>query len=494
MNNFKLGIKRRPNIKEVFKNFPLETILYELWKFKDILTPAQKAFTTTIAIEFSEPGLYKDVISGIDKSMLERLIDIATSFCLNNSEKGITYSSGTHDIFYSIFNLIANQFSVSHNSYGDYARSLLLYKIIPNEIGDAKSEFFLPQLFQEQRGYSVDVYLQVCFLALAAIEAGGKFSDDYFITAAEELKKTPDFETINKVLSDISASAVHYRRERNRINSQGSFKYHPILMYPLIKPWSNIPKNSKRKRYLAPLPHLISYKAQIGIYHHFLTVYGTKFTSYFGKEIFEKYVNKALDNCCYGERLLNEEQIKKDNKIPNNIKIPDFLVLNNDKGIIIECKAAVLPLGVYTEGGFKDFETTVKKLLTGVYQIANFAEFAGAQSLYNINEWFRLLVTFEPLWGMNSSIFSEILINDFKEKDEALKYKQYLNDTLILSVTQLDSIQPHLSESCSIYDTLKRIKEKSFDDEIKGLINRTGKSFKDSYLALYSDQITDNIV
>jgi hypothetical protein len=488
-----MAIKRKINIKDVFRNYQLESILYELWNLKGALLPVQKTFTTTVAIEFSEPGPFKEEIRRIDKPALMSLVDIATSFCLNNSEKGKNLSNETRDIFYIVFNLIANQFSVSHSTYGDYARSLLLYKIIPNEIGIENSEYFLPDLFEEKKGYSIDDYLKICFIAYAGIEAHGKFSDDYFITGSEQLTRIPAFEKINNILSDISASAVHYRRERKRINSSGSFKYHPILMYPLIKQWSDVPKKSKRKRYLAPLPHLISLKAHLGIYHHFLSTYGTKFTTYFGKEIFERYVKKALESCCYGDVIIGEDKIKKDNKIPNNVKIPDFLILNKGKGIIVECKAAVLPLGVYSQGSLKDYQSTADKLLVGVHQVANFEEYAKRHGLYNVKDWLRLVVTYEPLWGMNTKIFSEILINDFKDNEEALKFKKYLDETLILSIAQLDSIQPHLIENSSIYEVLKSIKENSFDNELKSLINKTGRSFKDSYLAPFLDQITDNI-
>ena len=58
MNNSQLNIaiKRKQNIKEAFKKYHLESILYELWKIKGVLTPVQKAFTATIAIEYSEPS------------------------------------------------------------------------------------------------------------------------------------------------------------------------------------------------------------------------------------------------------------------------------------------------------------------------------------------------------------------------------------------------------------------------------------------------------
>lgn len=483
----------KSNIKKVFKQYQLESILWGLWQLEDILNPIQKAYTTTVAIEFSEPGKYDDIIKPLERSILLYLIELATSFCLKIGEEGENFSNGTHDIFYYVFNLMANQFSVSYNSFGDYARALILYKIIPNEIGHEKLEYFLAHEFENDKGYSIEEYLQVCFIAFAAIKANGRFADDYFIKASIVMK-TPDFKVMNAILSDISASAFHYRRERKRINSLDSFKYHPLLMYPLIKPWSHIPKNEKRKRYLSPLPNLIAHKAHFGIYHHFLTKHKTKFTTFFGKEIFERYIKKTLINCCNEDDLKDEDKIKKDLKIPNRVSIPDFLVISDEKGIIVECKAAVLPLSVYTTGNLDDFRTTVNKIYTGVNQAADFEEYALSNEIYGVIEWIRLVITYEHLWGVNSTVFSEILISDFKKEREAINFRERFKKTVLLSASQLDTIQPHISKIEPLYSIIKRILNSSFNEVINDLVNKTGRSFGDSYLAKYSDKLINSLV
>jgi len=490
MNNLRKSFNRytKANVKAVFTKYPLESILWALWQIKDGANPIQKAYTTTIAIEFSEPGQYGATIIQIGKSDLINLIDLATNFCLKNSESGRDFSNQTHDIFYYMFNLIANQFSISHDSYGDFSRAILLYKIIPCEVVTEKAGFLLPDLFEKEKGYSIDDYLKVCFIAFAAIEADGKFTDDYFVQASTH-PNTPDFKTMNSILFDISVSAAHYRRERKNINSLDSFRYHPLLKYPLIRPWSHISKEQRGKRYLSPLPHLIGHTAHIGIYHHFLSRYNTKFTSYFGKNIFERYVEKVLINCCHGDELKNEKAIKTEHKMPNGVSIPDFLLIKGDTGIIVECKAAVLPLSIYTRGYINDFTTTVNKVYTGVRQAAIFEEFALSRSLYKVANWIRIVITYEPLWGLNTTIFSDILITDFKKDEEAVKFKKFFADTLILSVSQLDIIQPHVTENDSIFSILKRIKRSSFNDEVKALADKTGRSFKNSHLAKYLDQI-----
>jgi len=484
-------MKSKGRIKGEFKKYYLESILFELWDLKDNISLIEKAYTVTIAIEYCDPGPYNDNIIRIEKNILFYLIGLATDFCLNKSEEGNDFSTESNDIFYYLFNLITNQSSVSYESTMDFVRSFLLYEVIPNEIED-KDRFYFPYLFKKDKGYSIKQYLQTCFVAFAAIRSRGCFSDDYFIKASK-IEKLPNFETMNSVLFDISASAIHYRRERKKINSLGLFRYQPILRYPLIKPWSNIPKTDKRKRYLVPLPNLIPHKANLGIYHHFLSKYKSEFTTYFGKEIFERYVKKTIDNCCYDEVALSEDQIRENYKIPDNIKMPDFIIIDNNRGIIVECKAAVLPLPVYVRGDVDDFRTTVKKLYTAVYQIANFEEYALNNSLYGVSEWIRLVVTYEPLWGINTTILSEILISDFMDEEKSDLFKNYFNQTIILSSSQLDFLQPHFSKYNTIFSILKRLKKEPFNEIYKSLIDDTGRSFEDSYLYKYFDHLMCNI-
>lgn len=495
MHDLHINLKKhnKSSVKVIFKQYQLESILWGLWQLKDGLNPIEIAYTTSVAIEFTEPGRYDNTIKHLEKSVLMNLVKLATDFCLNISGNVKKLSDETHDIFYTIFNLMANQFSVSSSYYGDFARALLLYKIIPNEIETKKFEHTLTHEFKKDKGYSIDDYLLVCFIAFAAINNNGKFSDDYF-DKVTTVTKSLDFETMNAILADISASAIHYRRERKKLNSLNSFKYQPLLMYPLIKPWSHIPKHKKGKRYLSPLPDLIGHKANIGIYHHFLSKYKTKFTTFFGKEVFERYVGQALNSCCFGDKFKDEDKITTDYKIASGVSIPDFLLIRENKGIIIECKAAVLPLRVYTEGNMTDFKTTVNKIHTGVCQITSFEKYALDNSLYNVNEWFRLIITYEPLWGINSGILSEILITDFKDEDDALKFRDGFDKVLILSVSQLDTIQTYTSEINSLHSILKEIKNSDFNNVINNLIDKTGRTFKDSYLAKYTEQITKSLV
>lgn len=480
------------NLKTIFKNYKLESILFGLWSLKDKLQPIQVASTTTIAIEFCSPGSYDDSIDHISDAELLVLAKKATQFCLEDNR--ISKDSSVSKIFYDLLSLMANQLNLFSNYNSDFARALLLYKVIPGEVGVGSNKLDLPGLFEADKGYSIKDYLKVCFIALAAINGSGKFDDNYFINV-EKIAKSINFDTINIILSELSVSAIHYRRERKRINITNSFRYHPLLMYPIIRPWSMIPIHSKKKRYLSPLPNLIAHKAHFGLYHYFLTKYHTKFTTFFGKEIFERYVENTLKNCCLNEILLNEDTIKKEYKIPKGVKIPDFLFINGNNGVIIECKAAVLPLGIYTAGNVSDFKSTVEKVYIGINQTADFETFALEKSLFNVTKWMRIIITYEMLWGMNSDILPDILIKDFKNENETKKFKEEYKKVLILSISQLDDIQQFVTENCSLLSILTEVtKGKTYFDVIRKLSLETGKTFKDSYLLKYTEEITDYLL
>ncbi len=60
---------------------------------------------------------------------------------------------------------------------------------------------------------------------------------------------------------------------------------------------------------------------------------------------------------------------------------------------------------------------------------------------------------------------------------------------MILSISELDSIQTYVSEKYSLSDLLGRIKNESFNDVIKSLIDETGKTFGNSWLYKYNHRI-----
>jgi len=128
----------------------LSLYFWGLWQFKEDLGSIQIAYTTSVAIEFAEPGPYDNNIQHLEKSILINLVNLAMNFCLNNSESDKNFSNKKHDFFYKLFSLMANQFSMSYNSYEDYGRALLLYKIIPNEIEAKKPKYSLPCEFEKR--------------------------------------------------------------------------------------------------------------------------------------------------------------------------------------------------------------------------------------------------------------------------------------------------------------------------------------------------------
>jgi len=415
--------------------------------------------------------------------VLEFLVKEATSYCVHVGENN--KKLGGDNIFFHVMNLIANQATLSKGGGIDFARSYLIFKEIPEILSKLKPKINILDEFNDDKGYSIDCYLQACFLLMAGMNVNRDLTDEYLSKKVGNL----DFNTINKVLSDISATAVHFKREQRKFNSSRPFVYNLLLHYPIIKPWSHISSKSKGKRYVAPLPDLIGLKAHMGIYYHFLTKHGKNFSDFFGKNLFEKYIEIALKEFRECEIIKNDDDIKKECTIPKKggIKIPDYLIVDDNKGIIIECKAAVLPLSVLINGEKESFNSTFSKIQTALNQVDEFEKYAQKKQLYGVDEWLKVVITYQPLWG--HEILSEFLINEYLTEDLAKDFKSLFRDTLILSAEDLDQLQIHKSGIVSFYELLKEVKKDGFENVLKKLELSTKNSFKDSYLYKYFEKI-----
>lgn len=484
-------------VKGEFSKYLLGNILYGLWKYKDEFLSFEIAATTTIAIQYSIPGSFQNLLPHVELHNLNKLVKMATSFVLEKESLQKKYSPIKHDIFYDIFKQMANQFTINRSSYGDFARALMLFKIIPCKLINSGIELLdLPELFQNSKGYSIDDFLSISFIAYAVTGKNGIFTDDYFEVADTKLNIPPK-KIRNRILSEISSTPKQYYEEMKKMNQNAlsCYNFFPLLMFPIIKPWQSQPKKGYNKRYIAPIPNLIPYKAHFGIYHTFLTRYSTKFTQQFGKYIFEYYVGEILNNMISNEILNNEDEIKELIHYKKGVKIPDWLIIDNTNWIIFECKAARLPLSALTVGGVNAFESTFKKIKNAVIKISEFIDYCNQASDINFTNFSAVIVSYEPLFGFNSTnILSDIISNDYLNKNELLLFKKYLNKIIFLSIQELEIIEPHIFENNRLWDVLIEIKKSSFNDVLKALVKKTNKSYGDSFLSNIDNKFIKKIM
>jgi hypothetical protein len=468
-------------VRTIFEAYSLEKVLYSLWLYRDsyLSMPVQIASTTTISIEFCDTGDHEPTLAPYQKEEIDYLVRVATSFCVNTSSGDRPIKGNSRELFCVLLQTMANQMSFSgDNSGAPFIRAHLLF-VSDQEDHQLKGKT-LSNEFLQDHGYSISEYIQTGFLAFAATNSNGMFENTY-LRKSEMLFCGPQYDVLLNVLRDISFSSRHYKKKRNELNSDGSFTYHPILMKALIRPWSDIPQKDIRTRYLAPIPRLIGEQIHSGIYHHFLTKYGTRFTTLFGT-IFQDYTETVLSHCIDEDHLITEEKLKAMVKIPFGVSIPDFLIVRDGIGLVIECKAARLPLHVYNRAELPDFESTLKKLRTATTQISTFSEYALKEKLFAVKAWTGVIITYGELWGMKGGLPIEVLSPAFMDSADKEAFVKQIKETAIISIGDLDDIQALMPNNADFIEIIQRCVIEPPSKIINGFPDDERRSFENSHL------------
>lgn len=106
---------------------------------------------------------------------------------------------------------------------------------------------------------------------------------------------------------------------------------------------------------------------------------------------------------------------------------------------------------------------------------------AGLEQFHECSKFKLLIVTLEPFYIVNSVPFKEVLTKALS-RDLSAKGIE-LSPWYVLAIDQLDRMQPHLTAGISLADVLDELlQHRSFDDVLKESVDKTGRSYKDSFL------------
>lgn len=477
-------------LRMIFGRYRIDQVLNGLCRFRSQFLPFQIASAACITMEYSILGAFSDNVKNISKVEIELLCNVATQYVLRKSEEKL---GGGSEIFFHLFKLHANQSSVSCEMYGEYARAIAMYDEIASGLEFDSQQSGIPFLFERDKGYSISEYLTVCTICNSAAESHSLFTDQYFINGSEVLD-LPNKKTINRILNDISATPLKLINTSFDINNGAYYNVLPITLFPLLKPWSTRRKKGYAKRYVVPLPHLIGQKCHMNIYYYFLNKYGRTFTSFFGKRIFEEYVGRVLNESICGQYLFNEDKLKELIHNRKGVKIPDWAIEEDKKLIMIECKAARLPLKALTRGNIQDFKSAFEHIKKGVFQIGEYIECCKKMNPKKFKDFFGVIVTYEPLFGLDSNKFlTDFISEHYLAKSEFEPFKKYLRNIIVISVGKLEVLQVHFKAGVPIFKTLKTLQDDMFNDIVDKMVSRTGKTFGDSMFWKYHKDIYDLI-
>lgn len=475
----------------------LDSILRGLWNTATPIgksAPFMIAGTVMFAVRFCAPA-YRTmrVETPLTWSKLFPIVDMVTQFLLADP---VGLDTSVSDSLLSILlRITGNQFPYSSDISGCQARSLLLYVDLPIELSGQKRvpAFDFAAAFERINGIKVQDFVDVGFVAFAAARSNRSFTRDYFEKARMQEMRLPSDKGVIAVLECLAADPgtfqALYAECRQRDRRFAAYDYNPLFPFPIIRPWRQKKHVAMAEdRLTVPLPELIPWRISTGIYYQMRDQYPA-FTSYFG-HLFEAYTGRVLHHSFPDKILLSEQDIRT--AYPTSAgKAPDWIIVDGDTAILFECKATRFSRLALATGSDEAITSSLGQVKNGLQQLFEFIEACQTgrvhhQALQGCTNFCPVILTFESLYLSNSTIFRDYLDGMVNDKVKGMSWT-------ILSVEDLEKLQPHFAANIPMADVLMKLRHELFSNVLRDVQQQTGCTYKDSFLYQKEQEIYERI-
>jgi hypothetical protein len=470
-------------IRQKINKFRLGDVLYSLYGIKDRLPPFIAAGVALFAVRFSPPSLVKQNLRLVN---IQQIIKLVSDYLLADS---ITFYQEIHDNFiksnpvFLILRVVYSQFPFNVSRFSQFSRPMLLYYEIPNSLSGQKGipSFDLQKEFENLNGVSIPEFISVGFVVSAFASNNFTFSLNLFENVRLQGINLPDNKVISQVIDQLSGDQIKlnnlYKRRKISDRRFRMYDFNPLREHPLILPCRGRGFVKSDQDFIcAPVPTLIEERISIGIYYQLFNNYKQKFADYFGY-ILEEYLKIVLNNSITSEVFADIRNLS----IDNNIKSPDYAIIEGSIALIFECKATKFNLPAQTIASEEAVNDSLKQVKKGLIQLDTFIK-ACKSKLPSLHQFHHctifqpILVSLEPLYLINSVDFRNHV-------NELLRNESIVNlDWKIFSIGELEVLQPHLVQGINLSQVIQDLENKTFNDVLKQLCSKTNKSYKDSFL------------
>jgi hypothetical protein len=168
--------------------------------------------------------------------------------------------------------------------------------------------------------------------------------------------------------------------------------------------------------------------------------------------------------------------------------VPDWIIIDGTTAVLVECKATRFSKPALVTGEESAINDSLKQVIKGLRQLHWFREACiakrpGLEVLHSCTDFKPLLLSLEPLYLVNSTFFREYIDGQLApEGIVGLPWR-------ILAVDQLEKLQPHLAEGVKLDEVLENLNRKQFDTILEEAHDKTGLTFKDSFLHSVSEEL-----
>ncbi len=475
-------------IKSVLGNLKLGDVLHSLYLLKKSspeLRPFMMGGAALFAIRFCPPSKTSQLIKNYD---IRKIVHISNKYYLADP---ITFDKDLHDKFdenpvFMMLRVVSSQFPFEPGLFSKFSRPAVLFHEIPQELKNLRGipEFDFDSKFKAITGVSVIDFITIGFVIFSVCRGNFVVSQDYFKKMRKQGINVSDQSlraVLNQLIADKSKLVQLYENRKNPDRRFRMYDFNPLFSYPIIRPCQNKQFSTPDKDFIhAPVPELVASRISSGIFYQMFNKYGTEFSEYFGF-VFERYVGLVLEKCLLSsQQLLSESHIRKFYPAKKG-KAPDWIIVDGSTVLLFECKATRFSRAAQAIASEDSVNKSLAQVKKGLKQLASFisacqAKISELQKFHHCSTFKPIFVSLEPLFLINSEFFREH-INTLLTAERVTGL-----DWQILSIDELEALQPHIAAGFNLSQVLDELRNKSFNDVHENLISQTNKSFAHSFL------------
>lgn len=485
--------KLESQIEKAFEKLKLGDVLHSLYLLRKRsleLKPFMVAGVSLFAAKFCSPSKASQLINDYD---IRSLVDLSNKYYLADP---ITFDKDLHDEFidsnpvFMMLRLASSQFPFEPGRFSEFSRPALLFHEIPKQLQSLSDipQFDFESKFQALTGVSILDFITTGFVISAASHSNFAVNKDYFKKTRKQGINIPSDRVVRDILNQLVADKFKllevYEKRKNKDRRFRMYDFNPLLSYPVIRPCQNKQFSTSDKDFIhAPVPELVGSRISTGIFYQMYNAYTTEsrteFSEYFG-HVFEKYVGLIIENCITSEQLLSEVDVRKFYPA-NKGKAPDWVVIDGSTLILFECKATRFSRVAQAIASEEAVNSSLAQVKKGLKQLSNFmsacqAKVQELEKFHNCTTLKPILVSLEPLYLINSDLFREHI--DSLLASEGVTGLNWQ----ILSIDELEALQPHIAAGFSLAQVLDDLLTKTFNDVLQELSSHTNRTFAHSFL------------
>ncbi len=481
--------KLESQIASVFEKLKFGDVLHSLYllqKSSPELRPFMVGGVALFAARFCPPSKTSQSIKNYD---IRHLVDLSNDYYLADP---ITFDKDLHNEFmdsnpvFMMLRLVSSQFPFEPGLFSEFSRPALLFYEIPKQLQGLPDipQFDFESKFQAITGVSVLDFITTGFVISSASRGNFAVNQDYFKKTRKQGINIPSDQILKAILSQLVADKLRlielYKRRKNKDRRFKMYDFNPLLSYPIIRPCQNKQFFTPDKDFIhAPVPELVASRISTGIFYQMYNEYNNEFSEYFGF-VFERYVGLILEKCLNKEQLLSESDIRTFYPSKKG-KVPDWIIIDGSTAILFECKATRFSRAAQAIASEDAVNSSLAQVKKGLTQLASFisacqAKVPELQRFHHCSTFKPIIVSLEPLYLINSHFFREHINTLLPAKDVTGL------DWQILSIDQLEALQPHIAAGFNLSQVLDELRNKSFNDVLQNLSSQTNRTFAHSFL------------